>query len=77
MKRVAEEGTTMRHLEPVKLSELLRQVPGKWVAIRGDEIIEARDTFDAVVFALTQRGIDDATIMRSPAEFEAEMVGLG
>jgi hypothetical protein len=65
----------IRHLEPVRLAELLHQVPGKWVAIRGDEILEVRDTFDQVVLALHDRDITGITVLRSPAPDEPELVG--
>ena len=67
----------MSQLEPVHLAELLHECPGKWVGLRNGEIIEVRDTFDQVVTALRDRGITNATVMRSPAEEEAELVGLG
>jgi hypothetical protein len=72
--RTASRG---RHLEPIRLSELMHECPGKWVALRNGEIIEVRETFDAVVFALHEQGITDATILRSPEEHESELVGLG
>jgi hypothetical protein len=75
--RAAEDVTVMHHLEPVRLAALLRQVPGKWVAIHDGEIVVARDTFDQVVMDLNDRNITDATIMRSPAEHEVELVGMG
>lgn len=70
-------GGRGRHLEPVCLAALMRQCPGKWVALRNGEIIEVRETFDQVVLALHERDITDATILRSPGEHESELVGLG
>lgn len=64
-------------MPPVELAALLRQVPGKWVALRNGEIIEARATLDELMFRLHDRSISDATVMRAPAEHEVEMVGLG
>ncbi len=72
--RAASRG---RHLEPIRLSELMHECPGKWVGLRNGEIIEVRETFDAVVLALHERDIMDATILRSPDEHESELVGLG
>ncbi|MCU1491743.1 MAG: hypothetical protein JWM85_3148 [Acidimicrobiaceae bacterium] len=74
MTHETEQG---HRLDPIRMGALLKDVPGKWVALRGDEIVEARDTFDQVVIALHERGIKDATIIRAPAETESELVGLG
>lgn len=65
------------HVPPVELADLLRQVPGKWVALRHGEIIEEHATLDELMFRPHDRSITDATVMRAPAEHEAEMVGLG
>ncbi len=62
-------------LEPVRMAHLLRQMPGKWVALHNGEIIEARDTFDQVVMALKERDIVGATVIRAPDL--NELVGLG
>jgi hypothetical protein len=59
------------------MADLLGEVPGKWVAIREGEIVEARDTFDQVIMALHERGIKDATVLRSPNPTEPELVGFG
>ena len=59
------------------MAPLLRQVPGKWVALHNGEIIEVRDTLDALTVALEERGLSDVTALRAQAEGEAEMVGLG
>lgn len=63
--------------EPVNLSEALRSCPGKWVALRHGEMVEARDTPYALVLALHERDISDATIIRAPDVSEPELVGLG
>lgn len=65
------------NLEPIRLAALLHEVPGKWVAIQDGEIIEARDTLDALVSAIHYRDLGEVTVVRAPAETEAEMVGLG
>ncbi len=67
----------VRRLEPVRMADLLRQTPGKWVALHNGEIIEARDTFDQVVMALKERDIVGATVIRAPDLNESELVGLG
>ena len=67
----------MRQLPPVKIADLLREVPGQWVAIRDGEIIEARRTADEVMAALADRCIADAVVMRSPERHETEFVGIG
>jgi len=67
----------MRNLEPVHLAEALRQVPGKWVAVRKGEIVEVRETFDRLMLALAERELDDVTVLRSPDTHESELVGLG
>jgi hypothetical protein len=66
-----------RHVEPIELADLLHQVPGKWVALHNGAIVDARDTLDSLLMSLEAREIRDVTVMRSPAEGEAEMVGLG
>ena len=85
-KRVRDVGTFLvrrggsndvQQLEPVRIADLLRQVPGQWVAIRDGEIIEAKGTPDELIAALKNRCINDATVMRAPTEHEAEFVGIG
>ncbi len=72
-----EETVVSRNLEPVRLAAILHEVPGKWVAIQNGEIIEARDTLDALVTSIHYHDLGEVTVIRSPAETEAEMVGLG
>ena len=67
----------MRKLDPVHVGNLLREVPGKWVAIIDGRLVEVQETLDLLVIALKNRGIRDATIMRSPGEQEPLLVGLG
>jgi hypothetical protein len=66
-----------RGLKPVDLSEALRSCAGQWVAIRHGELVEARDTPYALIKALHERDITDATIIRAPDPSEPELVGLG
>lgn len=75
--RVTPEKRKSHRLEPVRTVGLLHAVPGKWVAIRNGEIVEVRDTFDQVIMALHERGIADATVLRSPDPREPETVGVG
>ncbi len=67
----------MAQLQPVNMATLLRQVPGKWVALHNGEIIEVRETLDALTVALEERGLADVTVLRAPTEGETELVGLG
>ena len=67
----------MRRAKPVPVAHLLRETPGKWVAIRNGEAVDVRDTPYELVMSLHRRGITDATIMRSPDAGEPELVGLG
>ncbi len=64
-------------MEPLDLSNALRNCPGKWVALREGKMVEVRDTPYALVQALRERDITDATIIRAPDLSEPELVGLG
>ena len=66
-------------MEPLRLSELLRGLEGKWVAIKGGEVVAAADTADALFKRLRSKRIRDASVLRVPTEQEhkAELVGLG
>ena len=66
-----------RQKEPVQIASLLRQVPGKWVALVNGDLVEVQETLDLLVRALKDRGIRNATVMRSPGEEEPLLVGLG
>lgn len=72
-----ERMHALRKMSPVDLSEELRQCAGKWVAVKGGRVVEVRETPYALVMALHERGIDDATILRAPASNEPELVGFG
>jgi hypothetical protein len=67
----------MQKMQPIHLSALLRQAPGKWVAVKDGELVEARETPDQLFLALRDRGIHGATIIRAPGEQEPMLVGLG
>lgn len=60
-----------RH-EPRRLPQDLLNYPGKWVAIKNDQVVEVRETPDAVVEALHSRDIKNATVMRVPSEHDKE-----
>jgi hypothetical protein len=66
-------------MEPLRLSEILRGLEGKCVALRGSEVIAAADTADALFKRLRSKQIRDASVLRVPTEQEhkAELVGLG
>jgi hypothetical protein len=63
--------------ESVDLSEALRSCPGKWVAVRQGQMVDVADSPYALVQALHEREITDATIIRAPDVDEPELVGLG
>jgi len=50
----------------------LRGFEGEWVAIRDGAVMEARETPYELVARLRERHIEDAAIMRAPAEGEPE-----
>jgi hypothetical protein len=66
-----------RKMRPVDLAEELRQCAGKWVALKGGRVIEVRETPYALVMALHDQGIGDATVIRAPGPNEPELVGFG
>lgn len=62
---------------PVRIAGLLRQAPGKWVAIKGHRIVDVAETPDRLHQSMKDRGIHGATVMRAPGEHEPLQVGLG
>jgi hypothetical protein len=66
-----------RKMGPIDLADELRQCAGKWVALKAGKVVEVRETPHALVMALHERGIEDATVLRAPAANEPELVGLG
>ncbi len=64
-------------MQPVDLAEELRQCAGKWVALKGGQVVEVRETPYELVMALHERRIDDAPVLRAPAPNEPELVGFG
>jgi hypothetical protein len=66
-------------MEPLRLSEMLQGLEGKWVAIKDGEVVEAADNADALFRRLRSKQIRGASVLRVPTEkeHEAELVGLG
>ena len=66
-------------MEPPRLSEILRGFEGKWVALKGSEVVAAANSSDALLKQLRSKRIRDASVLRVPTEqeHEAELVGLG
>lgn len=66
-------------MEPLRLSEMLQGLEGKWVALKDGEVIEAADNADALFKRLRSKKIRGASVLRVPTEkdHEAELVGLG
>jgi len=66
-------------VEPLRLSEILRGLEGKWVALKGSEVVAAAGSADALFKQLRSKRIRDASVLRVPTEEEhkAELVGLG
>ena len=66
-------------MEPLRLSEILRGLEGKRVALRGDEVVAAAGSADALFRQLRSKRVLDASVLRVPTEQEhkAELVGLG
>lgn len=61
----------------VRVVDIQRQYPGLWVAVKGGEVVAAEETPYMLVMRLHEKGIEDASIFRCPAEHEPELVGLG
>jgi hypothetical protein len=61
------------------LPEILRGLEGKWVALRGDEVIEVGDSSDALLKRLRAKRVRNYAVMRVPSELEhdAELIGFG
>lgn len=64
-------------MEQHAIIEIQRTWAGFWVAVKDDDVVEARPTADALVLALREHDIAGATIFRCPARDEPELVGLG
>lgn len=78
---VGRRDTVSGTHEPVELAGSLRGFEGRWVAVKDGEVVAAAETMDRLILTLqeSQRGesVRNATILRVPAEHEAELVGLG
>lgn len=70
-------GRHGRILEPTRLPDDVRAVPGKWVAIKDGELVAVRETPGQLLVELKERGIRGARVLRAPAEHDVELVGLG
>ena len=64
-------------MEHPSIVEIQEKWAGLWVAVKNGDVVEARQTPDALVLALRERDIAGAPIFRCPATDEAELVGLG
>jgi hypothetical protein len=76
---VRTTGERAALVEPLRLSGILRGLEGKWVALKGGEVVAAANNADALFKQLRSRQIRDAGVLRVPTEqeHEAELVGLG
>ena len=66
-----------RRPEPVRTRQLASEARGQWIAMKNGEVVDMGATFDEVMVRLHERDITDVTVMRVPAEHEAELVGIG
>lgn len=64
------------HMKPVRLSQALKGLGGKWVALKNGAPIDASPTPDELYTRLHEKGIRGATILRVPVEDEPEIVGF-
>jgi hypothetical protein len=63
---------------PVPVASLVRGFEGKWVALKGGEVVAARETPDAVYRDILEHSeLRGATIIRVPDLAEPELIGLG
>ena len=70
----------MNAVMPVPLGTALHGFEGKWVALKGGSVVAAAETLDRLLLTLRESqkpGVQGATVLRVPAENEAELVGLG
>jgi hypothetical protein len=59
------------------VADLQAHYAGCWVALLGDDVVDARQTPYELVLSLRERRIEGTTILRVPAEDELETVGIG
>jgi hypothetical protein len=59
------------------MAQIQREYPGLWVAVKGRQVIDARQTPYELIMRLNEKGVRDATVFRCPAADEPELVGLG
>lgn len=73
----SNEGMIPRRARPRRLPVAVREMPGKWVAVKDGEVVAARETPDQLLSELRRRGVRGARILRAPGEGDVELVGLG
>jgi hypothetical protein len=61
----------------MRLIDYQNEHPGCWLAVKDEVVVAARETPHQLAYELADRGISGATIFRSPARHEPELVGLG
>jgi hypothetical protein len=66
-------------MRPARVVAPLTGLEGRWVAIRGDEVLAAKESSDAIFGWLRSHRIpvDSVVVLRVPDEDEPELVGLG
>jgi len=64
-------------LEPVRHLKSLDQFEGKWVAVRGAEVVAVGETSQDVVRQLRNRGMTRAVVQFVPPPASTVRVGLG
>jgi hypothetical protein len=61
----------------LNLAAVLRGFEGKWVAVKDGKVVEARESPYVLIQMLREKHLEDASVIRAPAEGEPEMVGFG
>lgn len=74
---VRRGGPVPSSTDSTDFGRILQGFEGRWVAILGGEVVEARETPYLLIAKLRERGIQGASIIRAPAVDEPEMVGFG
>lgn len=80
---VARRGgpAVSEHHRAVDLAGSLRGFEGRWVAVKDGKVVAAAETMDRLLLTLQESqlgsSVRNATVLRVPAENEAELVGLG
>ena len=68
-----------QRMRPARVIAPLTGLEGKWVAVRGDEVLAAKESSDAIFGWLRshQVPVESVVVLRVPDEDEPELVGLG